>query len=147
MISQNANNSNTVSWKSEYIDCTPINGKKWNMEIDMYRYGNNREQVHVYFKINGQKSLFLRFVIMRNSLNWLFDVKKFAAVGKLPYVEVEYRRGEAYGEAYEIKSSKPNKETADEFADRVLAKPTVREALQALRNNVPIEDLNNNDPF
>lgn len=147
MIIQNPNNVNTVSWKSEVISCLSINGKPWNMQVSLYRYGNNREQTHVYFTINGVKSVFLRFVIMRNSLNWLFDIRKFAGMAKLTYTEVEYKVGVGVGEAYEIKSSKPNKETADEFADRVLAKPTVREALQALRNNVPIEDLNNNDPF
>lgn len=147
MISQNTNSSNTISWKSEEIDCLPINGKDWKMEVSLYRYGNNREQTHIYFSANGIKSVFLRFVIMRNTINWLFDLKKFAAMGKLHYEEVKYRTGEGN----DVKVSKPVKETADEFVQRIMDKPIkyrvdVDDALKAIRTYRAIA-LDHDDPF
>lgn len=151
MISQNTNSSNTISWKSEEIDCLPINGKDWKMEVSLYRYGNNREQTHIYFSANGIKSVFLRFVIMRNTINWLFDLKKFAAMGKLHYEEVKYRTGEGAGEVYDVKAAKPAKETADEFVQRIMDKPIkyrvdVDDALKAIKTYRAIA-LDHDDPF
>lgn len=147
MISQNVNSGNTISWKSEEIDCIPINGKDWKMEVSLYRYGNNREQTHVYLAANGIKSVFLRFVIMRNTINWLFDLKKFAAMGKLQYKEVKYRTGEDA----DVKVSKPANESADEFVQRIMDKPIkyrvdVDDALKAIKTYRAIA-LDHDDPF
>lgn len=148
MIIQNPNNVNTVSWKSEVISCLSINGKPWNMQVSLYRYGNNCEQTHVYFTINGVKSVFLRFVIMRNSLNWLFDIRKFAGMAKLTYTEVEYKVGVGVGETYDVKSVKPAKETAVEFVQRMSDKPTVKDSVQeALKNYVPKNYEDEDTPF
>jgi hypothetical protein len=120
MIVQNTNSRNTISWKSEIISCLPYNGKSWNMQISLFRYGNNLNQTHVYFTINGIRSIFLRFIITRDEIIWLFHLEKFVQTVNLKYSKVEHS-------IIDTKSSRKSKETIDEFLGRILFKPTVKD--------------------
>jgi hypothetical protein len=126
IISQNTNSRNTISWKSDVVSCLPINGKNWNMQLSLFRYGNNLNQTHVYFTINGIRSIFLRFIITRDEIIWLFHLEKFAQTVNLKYDKVEH----SIIDTKSPKKSKETMETVDEFLGRILSKPTVKDYVE-----------------